>query len=191
MEKDAGVTHTWPDRIVARLDEADYRAHALADRLSIEQLNWRPSPDQWSIGQCLEHLLIFNRLYMAAISRALDNQLPSPVRVVKAGRISAWFIRTYVEPGPHTHRVRSPHKIKPGERINPSVLNDFLGSNQVAKNLVCRAGAYDVNRIRYKNPLVPFVRFTVGVGLELTWKHQFRHVLQAERVKHAPGFPTS
>jgi hypothetical protein len=104
--------------------------------------------------------------------------------------MSAWFMRTYVEPGPHTRRVRSPQKIKPDDRINPSVLYDFLRSNQHAKNLVRRAGAYDVNRIRYKNPLVPLVRFTVGVGVELAWKHQFRHVLQAERVKQSQGFPT-
>jgi DinB superfamily len=191
MSTEARVTQSWPDRIIARLDDADHRAHALADNLTIEQLNWRPSPDGWSIGQCLEHLLVFNRLYMAAISRALDAELPSPVREVEAGRISAWFMRTYVEPGSHTRRVRSPQKIKPGERINPSVLNDFLRSNQEAKNLVRRAGAYDVNRIRYKNPLVPLVRFTIGVGLELTWKHQFRHVMQAERVKQSQGFPTS
>jgi hypothetical protein len=191
MNKEVGATQTWPDRIIARLDEADRRAHALADSLTVGQLNWRPSPDEWSIGQCLQHLLVFNRLYLAAISRALDDELPSPVREVAAGRISAWFMRTYVEPGSHTRRVRSPKKIKPGERIDPSVLNDFLRSNQEAKNLVRRAGAYDVNRIRYKNPLVPFVRFTVGVGLELTWKHQFRHVLQAERVKQSLGFPTS
>ena len=190
MNGDARVTQAWPDRIIARLDEADNRAHALADRLTLEQLNWRPSQEEWSIGQCLEHWQVFNRLYMAAISRALDSQVPSPVREVEAGRISVWFMRTYVEPGSHTRRVRSPHKIKPGERINPSVLSDFLRSNEEAKNLVRRAGAYDVNRIRYKNPLVPFVRFTVGVGLELTWKHQFRHVLQAERVKQSLGFPT-
>ena len=84
----------------------------------------------------LEHLQVFNHLYMAAISRALVKQLPCPVREVEAGRISVWFMRTYVEPGSHTRRVRSPQKIKPRERIKASVLNDFLRSNQDAKNLV-------------------------------------------------------
>ena len=51
MNKEASVTQTWPDRIIARLDEADHRVLALADGLTIEQLNWRPSPDEWSIGQ--------------------------------------------------------------------------------------------------------------------------------------------
>jgi hypothetical protein len=190
MDKEAGATQTWPDRIITQLDEADRRAQALANSLTIEQLNWRPSPDEWSIGQCLQHLLVFNRLYIEAISCALDRQPACPVREVEASRISAWFMRTYVEPGSDTRRVRSPRKIKPNARIDASVVDDFLQSNQHAKNLVRRAAAYDVNRIRYKNPLVPLVRFTVGVGLELTWKHQLRHVLQAERVKQSQGYPT-
>lgn len=81
MNKEVGVTQTWPDGIIAQLDQADHLAHALADSLTIE------------------HLLVFNHLYIAAISRALDKQSPSPVREVEAGRISAWFMRTYVEPG--------------------------------------------------------------------------------------------
>lgn len=188
---DKAVEATWPDRIIAQLNESDRRAHALADSLTLEQLNWRPSPQEWSIGQCLQHLLEFNRQYTAAISRALQGQRPSPVSEVISGRISSWFMRNYVEPGPNTRRVSSPRKIRPGPQANPSVLNDFLLSNEQAKNLVRRAASYDVNRIRYKNPLAPLVRFTVGVGLELTWKHQFRHMLQAERVRHSQGFPPS
>ena len=179
----------WSERMVAELDDADRRAYSLAKGQTIEQINWRPSADEWSIGQCLHHLLVFNRLYVPAISRALDGQRPHPVDDVTPGWVSAWFMRTYVEPRPETRRVRSPQKIKPDEHINPSVLDDFLRSNQDAKHVVRRAAAYDVNRIRYKNPLVPLVRFTVGVGLELTWKHQLRHLLQAERVRHSPGFP--
>jgi hypothetical protein len=32
------------------------------------------------------------------------------------------------------------------------------------------------------NPFVPLVRFTVGTGVEIVWRHQHRHLLQAERV---------
>ena len=31
--------------------------------IRLEQLNWKPSPDQWSIGQCLDHLLVFDSSY--------------------------------------------------------------------------------------------------------------------------------
>jgi len=31
--------------------------------LSKEQLNWKPSPQKWSIGQCLDHIITSNQQY--------------------------------------------------------------------------------------------------------------------------------
>jgi hypothetical protein len=48
---------------------------------------------------------------------------------------------------------------------------------------------YDVNRIRFRNPFIPVLRFTVGTGLEILSNHQRRHLLQAERVRESLEFP--
>ena len=64
-----------------------------------------------------------------------------------------------------------------------------MRSNDVARDLVRRASACDVNHIRFVNPFVPLLRFTVGTGLEIVWRHQRRHLLQAERIRQASGFP--
>jgi hypothetical protein len=77
----------------------------------------------------------------------------------------------------------------PSERVEPPVLDRFLRSNQVARELVRRAGDYDANRIRFRNPFIPLLRFTVGAGLEIISKHELRHILQAQRVKKSAGFP--
>jgi hypothetical protein len=47
----------------------------------------------------------------------------------------------------------------------------------------------DVNRIRFKNPFVPFFRFTVGTGLLVITAHDRRHLWQANQVTVARGFP--
>ena len=44
---------------------------------------------------------------------------------------------------------------------------------------------YDLNRIRFKNPFVGIIRFTVGTGLEVMSRHERRHLLQAERIRAA------
>ena len=88
-----------------------------------------------------------------------------------------------------SRRARAPKKIDPGPHVEPSVLESFLRSNQRAMQLVQDASDYDVNRIRFKNPFVPLLRFTVGTGLEIVSKHQDRHLLQAERVKECADFP--
>ena len=47
----------------------------------------------------------------------------------------------------------------------------------------------NVNRIRFWNPFIPGIRFTVGTGLQIIVGHERRHLLQAERVLHSPSFP--
>ena len=181
----------WPQRLISELDIADGRTQRLAEGLSREQLNWQPSPGAWSIGQCLEHLLLANQIYLSAISVSLDGPRQSPVREITIGWFSRWFIRNYIAPSSKGTRAPAPGKIRPARDVECSVLEAFLNSNQVAREVISRASAYDVNRIRFKNPFIPLLRFTVGTGLEIVSKHQSRHLLQAERVRQSPAFPSN
>src|SRR5213593_4388884 len=40
-------------------------------RLSGEQVNWKPSEGEWSIGQCFDHLVISNRPYVQIFDEIL------------------------------------------------------------------------------------------------------------------------
>jgi hypothetical protein len=179
----------WSLRLISELDAADRRAEFVARGLSPAQLNWQPRQDVWSVGQCLEHLRIGNEILLQAISAALEGRQHRPVDEITLGWFSRWFIRTYIAPNPGGHRARAPTKIKPAEQVEPVVLNAFLRSNEAARALVRQASNYDVNRIRYKNPFIPLLRFTVGAGLEIITKHAGRHLLQAEGVRQSAGFP--
>ena len=178
-------------RLISELDTADQRARELASGLTPLQLNWRPSQDAWSVGQCLEHLLMTSEVYLPAITASLAARPRLPVRDITPGWFGRWFIRNYIEPSSESKRARAPKKIAPGARVDPHILDLFVASNQAARELVRRASDYDVNRIRFKNPFIPVLRFTVGTGLEIVSKHQLRHLLQAERVKQAADFPGS
>ena len=73
--------------------------------------------------------------------------------------------------------------------IDATILDRFLRSNHDARELMDRARGYDVNRIRFQNPFIPLIYFTVGTGLEIVSKHEHRHLLQAERIRTSPAFP--
>lgn len=179
----------WPQRLISELDASDQRAERLAKALTREQLNWRPRPDAWSIGQCLEHLYATNQVYLPAISASLEGGQRRRVEEIAPGWFGRWFIRNYIEPSSKTRRAKAPRKIAPGKQVEPAVLELLLRSNREARELVCRASEYDVNGIRFKNPFIPLLRFTAGTGLEIVSKHQSRHLLQAERVRQSAGFP--
>ena len=42
------------------------------------QLNWKPAPDRWSIGECLEHLIASSGRYFGIVEAILAGQYPKP-----------------------------------------------------------------------------------------------------------------
>lgn len=181
----------WCTRLLAELTASDARASAIAGTLTPGQVNWPPSPGAWSVGQCLQHLAIGNELYIEAIEAALTRNLTATGSVgdLSIGAPSRWFIRSFIAPGPQTKRAKAPKKITPAATVEDDILDRFLRSNERIRAVMRRASEYDVNRIRFRNPFVPVIRFTVGTGFELLARHEDRHLLQAERVRQASGFP--
>jgi hypothetical protein len=173
----------WAVRLLSEIDAADQRAIALAQPLTVNQLNWKPSPGEWSIGQCLDHLCVANDVYLAAMEPALRHPPRGVAQEITPGWFGRWFIRTAIEPSTRSRKGRAPGKIVPRSTVDPSVLGLFLKTNVSARDFVRRAAEHDVNRARFQNPFVPIIFFTVGTGLEVLVRHQRRHLLQAERVR--------
>jgi hypothetical protein len=179
----------WSIRLAFELSANDQTARAVAAGLTGEQLNWQPAPGSWSVGQCLEHLCITNEAYLRPIFTALKEQPDSPVEQITPGWFGRWFIGGFVEPSPSSKRVHAPSKIRPAARVDLAVLDRFLSGNKSCRELIVRARGKNVNHIRFWNPLVPGIRFTVGTGLQIIECHERRHLLQAERVRDSANFP--
>ena len=179
----------WSRRLREEFGAADRRATALAAALSPRQLNWQPRPGAWSIGQCLEHLHVANEVYLPPIARALVGARAAEVEEISPGWFGRWFIRSHIDPDTQGAPRRAPRKIVPHRDVDPDILSRLLAGNQKVRDLVQRAAECDVNRVRFRNPFVPVIWFTVGTGFEILARHQRRHLLQAERVRSAPGFP--
>jgi hypothetical protein len=180
----------WSSRLIGEVNDADQFAQRLVAGLTIKQLNWQPGPGAWSVGQCLEHLALANNAYLAPISDALAGQPRHVVEEIRPGWCARWFISSAIEPSPRTRRVSAPKSIVPGSSgVDLAVLDRFVEGNRMFRDLIRRASDYDVNSIRFRNPFFPLLRFTVGSGLRIVAGHERRHLLQAERVKQAGGFP--
>src|SRR6185369_11809756 len=68
----------------AQLPELVTEAQRLSSRtistfgpLSYEQLNWKPSPERWSVGQCFDHLIETNQSYFPTIDSVIAGQKKS------------------------------------------------------------------------------------------------------------------
>jgi hypothetical protein len=128
-------------------------------------------------------------MLLPAISAALEGAENRRVDEIVPGWFSRWFIRTYIAANPGGTRARAPEKVKPAERVAPDVLDGFLRSIEAARALVRQVSNCDVKQIRYRNPFIPLLRFTVGTGFEIIAKHAGRHLFQAEAVTQSAAFP--
>lgn len=181
MTSDLPVTPAWPDRLLEALDACDRRAVRLLEGLDHEGLNRQPRPGAWSIGQCLQHLAIASDVYLPPIADSVAGLPARPVEEIILGPFTRWFIHRYIEaPSPAARRGAAPGKIRPEREVDLSVLDHLLGGNRKVRSLIRQSSDLDVNHIRFKNPFLPLLRFTVGAGLEIVVRHQGRHLAQAE-----------
>jgi hypothetical protein len=177
--------------ILDDFDKADQEAHRIAGGLTDAQGNWQPSETAWSIAQCLDHMARGNTLYAAALHKALNeagaarNPALGPIQPGWFGR---FFIRTL--DAPPKRKMRAPKKIVPASQIAiREALQAFLRSEEDLRAVIRDGAGLDLNRIRFHNPFVGFLRFTVGTGLLIITAHNRRHLWQAQRVLECQGFP--
>jgi len=177
--------------ILDDLDKSDQEARRIIGGLSDEQANWQPRESAWSVAQCLDHLGRANSIYAAALHEAVKDARAEkkPRRgPIQPGWFSGFFIRT-LEPPPK-RKLPTPKKIVPVSRIGGrEALQAFLRAQEDMRVVIRDGAGLDLNQIRFHNPFIGFLRFTVGAGLLIITAHNRRHLWQAEQICQSNGFP--
>jgi hypothetical protein len=179
--------------ILDDLDRSDGDTRGLIGGLSDSQANWQPRETAWSISQCVDHLARANTIYTAALLAAVKDA--RAVRKLRSAPIQpGWISRIFIhalEPPPK-RKLRAPKKIVPAAQISgEEALRAFLHSQEQVRTVIREGAWLDLNRIRFRNPFIGILRFTVGAGLLIIAAHNRRHLWQAEQVREAAGFPAN
>ena len=181
------------ESILQQMLDSEESAKQLIAGVSDNQGNWQPVAGRsWSIWQCIEHLSLTNRVYAQALSKGLADARASERTAtgqeIKPGWFGRWFL-SKIEP-PVGLGVKTKPGATPAEKGDlEGALGRFVESHKALREIVESWDSIDLNRVRYPNPFIPVVKFTVGTGLLIANAHDRRHLWQAQRVKEAPGYP--
>jgi hypothetical protein len=176
---------------LAELQRQSAQAESLLSGLSEAAINWQPdSGKSWSVGQCLDHLVIMNRIYVKAMHDAVEgnrDQLePRKVPIQPSGWFTRLFI-SYEEPPPKI-KLPAPKKIAPPSQVTSAVVGDFQDTQKQLADFVREWGGADLGDLRLRDPLFP-LHLTLDTELLIVAAHNRRHLWQAENVKKNAGFP--
>ena len=173
-------------------------ASAIADdaqqdfgQLSSTQLNWKPSAAQWSVAQCLDHLIVINSTYFPIIEKIVrDGYRPSlQQRLPLLPRLFAWMVLKAVSPETKSKFKTARHVEPSSSTIAADIVARFKAHQQEVIRHMKMAEKLDLKEIIITSPVASIAAYSTLDAFRIMVTHERRHLLQAKRVMEAAGFP--
>ena len=178
-------------QISADFTELDEHYSDLFGSCSREQLLWRPANASWSIAECIEHVALSVSNYLVPIKVAVSRGGPPAPNEDYLFVPGGWFASAFLKRiGPQvTLKMKAPGKLRPLSVDPDKAFQGLRGEHSAIQELLAETSHLDLNRMHFRNPFIPVLRFTVATGFLVLAAHGRRHLLQAERVTKTNGFP--
>lgn len=160
-------------------------AKELAAGLTEAQFNWRPTPEQWSIEECLAHLTSVGQVEVDAIEKSVGEAKAKGLTGSGPFEYPIWerFILRETEP-PVRHAMPASKRFVPihGQPVT-GILPTFLHVQRQFTLQIERADGLDLRRVKVPTPITPLLKLSLGATFQQAAAHERRHLAQARRVR--------
>ncbi len=176
---------------LAEFDAIASDARKTFGHLNLAQLNWKPGAEQWSVAQCLEHLIAINREYYPTFDAivqgrkktALLEQLP-----VLPGLIGRMMVKLLSPDS--TRKFKAPGQVAPAvSAIDPQIVEGFVAHQREIAGRYRELEKFDPARTIITSPFAAVITYSLLDACRICVAHERRHFAQAVRVMETPGFP--
>lgn len=176
--------------LTAELEEISQNVQKDFGNLSAAQINWRPSAEGWSVGQCFEHLIKTNKLFYAELDKIAGG----------ARQNSFWenwspfssfggnFLIKSLKSDARKFKAPSP-KIVPPSEIGANIVEIFAAHQAEVIEKIKKTEKADWQKTVITSPFLKVMTYKLADGFRVVVEHERRHFRQAERVLQAEGFP--
>jgi uncharacterized damage-inducible protein DinB len=175
--------------IISELQQLSEEVRIAFGVLSPAQINWKPSADVWSVGQCFEHLIKTNESYFGELDQVVAGTRKnsfwekwSPLTPF-AGKL---LINSLKSEG---RKVKTIEKMTPPSEIRADIIEIFAAHQTELIEKVRQCESADWQKIVLTSPFAKMMTYNLADGLKSIVEHERRHFRQAERVVQAEGFP--
>jgi DinB family protein len=158
-------------------------------RLSPLQLNWKPSPERWSVAQCFDHLITTNQEYFPAIDEVLAGKKRTLwQRMPVLPGIGGKLLMKFVDPE-SGRKVKAPKIFQPAQSdVTPSILNDFIEQQTKLVERMKATAHLDLENLVISSPVTSVMTYSLMDAYRILVLHETRHFQQAQRVTEEPSF---
>lgn len=160
--------------------------------LNVDQLNWKPSADKWSVAQCLDHLIAANKEMLSVFDPIIAGTKQSSFlerMPVLPGLMGRLLLNAVSPQG--KQKVKAPRASTPStSKLGSNVLIQFDSIQQEVCRKFRAIEHVQADKIIVTSPFASVVVYNLLDAARIIVAHERRHFEQAQRVMAAEGFPT-
>ena len=159
--------------------------------LTAQQLNWKPSAEQWSVAQCFDHLVTANAAYFPTFDQVLSGDKKNTFWESLPWLPSVWGRLLIKAVSPESKRkLKAPKLIRPStSSIDRAVIRRFVAQQDQVIQYMRATEGLDLERIHVTSPIMNLITYSLLDAYRIIVNHEKRHFLQARRVLETAGFP--
>lgn len=152
--------------------------------LTPAQLNYKKSPDSWSILECIEHLNLYGDFYLPGIQKqVLKAEKVSADSTVKSGWLGNYFANLMQVKNGEVKKMQSPKDKNPiNSQLSVTTIDRFLKQQQLLTSLLTQSKTIDLTKTKTAISLSNLIKLRLGDTFRFLVYHIDRHIQQAEGV---------
>lgn len=171
------------------LRSAQSRLRRLSDKLSDEEWNKRPAKASWSAAECVEHLNLTSKAYLALLPDAVARARKRGGPRTKHYRHDplGWFMSAMMGPLRHLGKFKVlPVKTTPAfvprrGRTQKQIMSDFVRMQAELAAVIRSGDGLPLDKEKIVSPFGGRMKYSAYSALVIIAHHQHRHIQQAEQ----------
>ena len=159
--------------------------------LTAQQLNWKPSADQWSVAQCFDHLVTANEAFFPIFEKVLSGEKKNAFWENLPWLPAFWGKMLIKAVAPQsTRKLKAPKIFHPSNStVDGDIIRRFIDQQNQVIRYIKATEDLDLKKIKISSPVTNLITYSLMDAYRIIINHEKRHLLQAMRVSEMEGFP--
>lgn len=169
-----------------KLNQISFDFKSEFSSLNFEELNWKPSPKVWSVGQVLHHLITINKTYFPIIEQLKSGTYKKPFMARFPFMVN--FFGNFILKGVDPNQKRKTKTFPIWEPAQSDIPADILlRFDQHQKELIELIKSCDL--LLQKNSIISSpanhnIVYTLEKAFDIITTHEERHLIQAKKTDY-------
>jgi len=179
------------EQLAQKGKEAGEKVKKEFSHITLEQLNWKPAPGSWSVGQCLDHLIVADCLYCSAFKKIAEKKykMTGWQRWSLFGGLFGKILVTQMQENVKSKVKTAKIFFPSASQIDAGIMERFRKHLDSLLEYIESFKDVDLDKTHMASPVSNFITYSLRNAVKLLVQHEHRHINQALRVMQHNDFP--